>query len=175
MREETIKLYKFVELPAEIKEKIITENCGINVDHEWYDSIYDDAANIGLKITGFDIDRGNYCNGVFINSAEESAEKIIKEHGEDCDTYILAKKYLADRGTLVSKHSDGVNLEKVHEDNYFEFDQSADQLDEDFKKSLLEEYLSMLRKEYQYQTSAAAIKETIEVNDYEFTIDGKQY
>jgi len=36
-----------------------------------------------------------------------------------------------------------------------------------------EEYLSLLRQEYEYLTSKDAIVETIQANDYEFTEEGK--
>lgn len=48
-----------------------------------------------------------------------------------------------------------------------------DDLDAAFARALSEEYLSILRQEYDYQTSEEAIKGTIEANDYDFTEDGK--
>ena len=59
------KVYLFSELSDQAKQKVIEDNYDINVDYEWWESAYEDAANIGLKITGFDIDRGSYCNGEF--------------------------------------------------------------------------------------------------------------
>jgi hypothetical protein len=46
-------------------------------------------------------------------------------------------------------------------------------LDTEFQRALGKEYLSILRREYEYQTSEEAIIETIEANDYDFTEDGR--
>ena len=42
-----------------------------------------------------------------------------------------------------------------------------------FLEQLLQDYLCLLRQEYEYQTSSEAIKETIICNDYEFTESGE--
>ena len=46
------KVYLFSELSDQAKQKVIEDNYDINVDYEWWESAYEDAANIGLKITG---------------------------------------------------------------------------------------------------------------------------
>jgi len=53
-------------------------------------------------------------------------------------------------------------------------DEKLDELGEEFTKAILEEYLSMLKKEYEYLTSDEAVKEMIEANEYEFTEKGKR-
>jgi hypothetical protein len=52
------------------------------------------------------------------------------------------------------------------------YDESAD-VERDFQKALLEDYLVILRKEYEYLTSEEAIKETIKANDWRFSAGGK--
>jgi len=54
----TYKVYKFSELSEKAKETVLEKQWDINISYDWWDSTYDDAANIELKITGFDIDRG---------------------------------------------------------------------------------------------------------------------
>ena len=44
------KVYLFSELSEKVKQKVINDNYDINVDYEWWESAYEDAANIGLKI-----------------------------------------------------------------------------------------------------------------------------
>jgi hypothetical protein len=44
----------------------------------------------------------------------------------------------------------------------------------EFKYALLEEYLSMLRREVDYMQSTEYIEEGIRANEYEFTEDGKR-
>lgn len=172
MRTVRIKVYKFAELSEKSKEKVIEKFSNINVDHEWWESTYDDAENIGLKLTGFDLDRGSYCKGEFIDSANETANKILKEHGENCGTYKTAAGFLDNWKELVKKYSDGVNTDRVSEGKEYEFDQEADELESQFLKALLNDYLTMLRDGYEYLTGRDAVIEMIDVNEYEFTADG---
>jgi len=173
MRKITTTVYTFEELSDEAKENAVSRLRDINVDHEWWDCTYDDAARIGLKITGFDCGRGNSITGEFTESADECADIILADHGPDCDTFKTATDYMARRSELVSRFSDGINTEIVAEDNEYDFDEECDELDRDFKRSILEDYLSILRKEYEYLTGDEAIIETIRANGYEFTEDGK--
>jgi hypothetical protein len=60
-------------------------------DHDWWQTTYEDAENMGLKITSFDLDRNRHAKGCFITNAMECAESILRDHGETCDTYIEAQ------------------------------------------------------------------------------------
>jgi len=175
MRTIRTKLYQFDELSKEAQQTAISKNYDINVDFDWWSFIYDDAKNIGLSISTFDIDRGDYCKGEFVDDAMECARLIIAEHGETCETYKTAKNYISDYGKLVYKYSDGIKSNYVAEGNEHAFDQEADELDAEFLKSILEDYRIILSKEYAFLTSDEAIAETIRSNEYEFTIDGKQF
>ena len=176
MREDTVttKVYSFVELSELAKENAIQELSDINTDYEWWDGEYMDAENVGIKITEFDIGRGSFCRGS-IDDVEETANKIIAEHGDMCETYQTAANYLKDRGELVKKYSDGIKTDEAAEDNEYDFDQECDELDAEFEKSILEDYRIMLEKQYEYLCSDEAIIETIEANEYDFTEDGKLY
>ncbi len=169
------KVFKFNELNEDAKQKAIESFYDINVNDEWWIYTYEDAENIGLKITSFDIDRGSYCKGEFLLPAFDVSCKIIQEHGVNCETHKTALKFGADWTELVKKYSDGIELDKVTYDNEYDFDNEANDLEDEFKQSLLEDYRIILQKEYEYQTSEAAIIETIEANDYEFTADGRQF
>lgn len=170
-----IQLYKFEELSEAAQKKAIQLNYEFNIYFEWWDNIYYDAKEVGLKITCFDIDRGSNCSGEFIYSATECANYIIKQHGKNCDSYNTANEFLTDYNLLVEKYSDGINKNIVAEDNEYNFDNEADELEEDFLKSLLEDYLSILRNEYEYLTSEEAIKEALIANEYDFTKNGNKY
>jgi len=167
-----IQLYSFAELSETAKQKAIESMYDINVSYDWWESAYEDAANIGLSITGFDIDRGSYCKGSFIQDAIYTAAKIILEHGEQCETYKTAAQFQIDRDELVNNAPKDENGD--FEDEY-ELDQQLDELEDEFLKSLLEDYRIILSNEYDYLTSEEAIKETIETNEYDFTEDGLQY
>jgi hypothetical protein len=164
-------VYNFAELSDKAKQKAIESLYDCNVNREWWDCTYEDAKTVNIKITGFDIDR-SYCEGDFMESAEETANLIIENHGKDCKTYKTAANYLKERKELVEKYSDGKTLNIVAEDNECDFDNDCNELDAEFLRSILEDYRIILSKEYDYLTSKEAIIDTIEANDWTFTEDG---
>ena len=169
MRTIRIKLYKFNELSESAKQKAIESLYDINVDYDWWESIYEDAENIGLKLTSFDLDRNRHAKGEFNLAANEVAANIFRDHGEDCQTYKTAASFMAEWEPVFNNYMD-----ENHED--YESNESEEKLndmEDDFLNSLLEDYRIMLNKEIEYQNSDEYIIETIEANDYEFTQDGK--
>lgn len=175
MRTETINIYKFDELSEAAQQKAIENLHDINVDHEWWDCTYDDAMNIGIKITSFDLGRAHSITGELQHSLNESCDLILKNHGEDCKTTAIAKRYLAQWSDLVEQYSDGVNKDTVLEENEQEFDDYADEMEHEFRADILWEYFNILEREYEYLTSEEGIKETIKSNEYEFTESGEMY
>jgi hypothetical protein len=175
MKTVRIKIYKFDELSVIAQKKAIEQFADTNVNYNWWQFIYQDAEQVGLSITSFDIDRGSYCKGEFIEGATDTANKIVANHGEQCETYKTAKQFLSDWAELVKKHSDGIHTDKVAEDNEYDFDGEAEDLEREFLKSLCKDYLILLSKEYDYLTSETAIIESIRSNEYDFRIDGKQW
>ena len=172
MRTIQTTVYTFAEMSEQGKDNAVERLNDINTSHTWYEFTYDDAKNMGMSIGGFDLDRGRSID-LEVDDYQETANKIIKEHGEACDTYKNAVEFIKERTELVSKYSDGVNKEIVTEENEYDFDCELDELETEYKKTLEEDYLSMLRNEYEYLSSREAIIETIECNEYEFTEDGK--
>jgi hypothetical protein len=168
MRKETVEyeVYKFEELSDEVKEEVLEHFRYFNVeDIDWWEYTYEDAKNVGIEITGFDLDRGRDITGKFIYSAKDTAESIIKEHGKDCNTYKLAKKYLDDiiPIEMMEKFTEELDEDKLEE------------ISEEFLKDILHEYFKILKNEFEYLTSDECIKESIECNDYEFLKNGKIY
>lgn len=155
---EKIDLFTFSEASEALKSKILTNYYDINVDHDWWEFTYEDANNIGVNITGFCLDRGSYCDIEFKHDAISTAESIIAEHGETCETYKTAKYYLSEIGTTSNA---------IYE--------NFEEIEKEFKCSLSEDYRIMLTKEYEYLTSEEVIIETLISNEYEFTEDGKIY
>ena len=160
------KVYRFDELTEEQKDKAIEKLYDINVDFDWWRFTYEDAETIGLKIEGFDLYRGSYCNGKFMESAYDVAMLIKENHGEQCETYKTANDYLITRAELESETSDkeGIDFDPDYLD--------TEDIDNEFLKSLCEDYRIMLQHEYDYQTSREAIIETIDANEYEFDEEG---
>ena len=168
-------VYKFNELTEEQQQEAIQSNYDINVAHEWYQFVYEDALTVGIKIEGFDLDRGAYCNVEFTKDCQDVARLIQKQHGETTETYKDAAQYLSEYSDLVKKYSDGVNIDRVAEENEYDFDSEADELETEFKRMIADDYKILLQQEYDYLTSEEAIEETLIDNDYDFTADGKIY
>jgi len=165
MRTVRTKVYKFNELSEAAQQVAIQKNCDINVDYQWWEFIKEDAKQAGIIISSFDIDRGNYCEIGFSESAEAAAHLIIDSHGETCETYKTAENYLKQRDELIDTAPRDEN----------DLDCNLADLDNEFKESISGDYLKILRDEYEYQTSEEAIKETLIANEYEFTAEGKQF
>jgi hypothetical protein len=159
-----VKTWKIAELTAEQKQKAIRNYCGINTEHDWWDSVYDDAKQIGLKITEFDTGRGDYIKGELIESAPDCAKLIIENHGEKCETYKTAQIFL--KRIEPYKDLDSDSLTQFQEEE-------REEIAADFEKQILRDYLRNLREELDYLSCDAAIIETFESNDYDFTESGK--
>jgi hypothetical protein len=168
MRTIQINLYKFQELSKESKQKALESLSDINTDFEWWEAVFEDAENVGLKITGFD--DVYYCSVEFIHGKAYTAHKIEDDHGESTNTYKCAVKYLEKLNPLNLECDSIENEERENE-----IADLIDRLDDIFEKELIFYYHAMLKSEYEYKISEEAIIETIEANEYEFTIDGDLY
>ena len=177
------KVYTFNELSDEAKQHAIESLYDLNVDHEWWENVYEDAENVGLKIEGFDIGRGQDCTGHFIGSAWDTANEILKGHGPDCETFKTATDYMAEYKRLeveqCQDEADRLCLPVEYdlyltraEYLYYQDEIDTEDIDAEFLRSLLEDYRIMLQKEYEYLTSEEAIIECIDANEYEFTAEG---
>jgi len=169
MKTISINLYSFSELSEESQEKVLNSLFDINTDHKWWESTYEDAANIGLKITSFDLDRSRHAEVGFTISAAEIAANILKNHGEGCETYKTAESFLEEHTPIFSDYMD------EDSENYesSELENKLQDLESDFLSSLLEDYSLILQHEYEYLTSKEAILETIKANEYTFEENGK--
>ena len=148
MKTISIDIYTIDEIKehgAELYGQIIEDHWTINVDFEWWEFIYEDAKSIGLEITGFDVDRRDI-RMEYIYDASYTKNEILKNHGRLCDTYRTVK----------------------------EFDLRKD-CGDDMLMYLGEEYLSILRQEYEWLTSEAQIHETLQANEYRFDLQGKMH
>lgn len=180
---ETIRLRKFDELTPEEQEKVISSNYDFNVNDDWWDMTYMDAENVGLKIEEFDLDRNRHCKISFMWSALQTAEQILKDHGEDCDTYKTAQEYMEERNRLIVEQcqyeADCLCSNKEdwewEELMYYPEELYIEDIDNDFRRALQEDFASILQHEYDYLTSEEAIRESIEANEYEFTDNLKIY
>lgn len=170
MREKTIKLYKFSELPETIKEKVLEEFCDINVNFEWWLIEFDEAQSIGLELIEFDI-RKNFCKGCWITNGKDCAKKILKTYDKHCKIYQDAERFLSD---LEGARDDFEGREEYIPDlDNFEDSNSYDDICGAFLEILLDYYRNILQKVYEHLTSEKSIIETIEASEYEFRVNGE--
>lgn len=157
------KTYQFKELSPEAQDVAIEEMADINLDGEFYaESTIDEAKTLGIDITDYDLYHLSI-GGKFTESAEDVASKIVAEHGQTCGTYKTASQYLKELSTL----KDGIA-------DMDDEDIDTEDIDREFLHSILQDYLYLLRREYEYMGSREAIIETIEANEYAFFEDGKR-
>jgi hypothetical protein len=175
MRTVRTKVYSFNELSEESQAKAIELNSIINISFDWWIQTYEDVENIGLKITSFDLDRNKHADGKFIDSSYNCANLIVKNHGENCKTYKLAKQYIIEWDEAIKLHSDGINTNIVMEGKESDFDYYLYDREAQFLKDILNTYADILQSECEYLQSEEAIKETIVLNEYEFLKDGSNY
>jgi len=168
MKTVKIKIYKFAELSELAKSKVIEKLSDINVNYDWWESTYEDAERIGLKITGFDLE---HATGRFLLSACEVTQNIFNEHGENCETYKTAVKFLKEWQPVFDDYMN------EHSEKYesSESENELQSLEDDFLHSLLEDYSIMLQHELEYLQTDVAIIETIERNDFWFKETGEIY
>ena len=170
MKKHTINLYGFEELSDEAKETAINNNYDINVDYDWWDFTSDDARIAGLTLIEFDTYRGTI-KAKFNLGPLEVAANIIRDHGETCETYRIAERFLSDHAPIFSEY---VN-ENSPDYESSELEDKLMGLENEFLNGLQNEYLSLLVSEYEYLTSEEAIKETLISNEYTFTNSGEMY
>ncbi len=156
------QVYTFDELNDEAKEKARDWYREHAMDYEWWESTYEDAATIGLKITSFNLDRTRHAKGELTTHPEIAANNILVNHGKDCDTYKLAAAFLKAQNENKAKDED-------------EESQRQAELAEQFERDLLEEYSVMLQRESEYLVSDEAVDDTILANEYTFTKDGRRF
>lgn len=161
------EIYKFDELKEKAKEKARDWYREHSLDYEWWESVYEDAKNIGLKITGFDIDRAVGAEGKFTDSALDVAKAILKDHGHMTETYKNARDFLEE---MAKKEKAYYAADEDNED--FEGSEEAEELEKEFLNTLLQDYAQILRAEYKHLMSDEIVDESIVANEYEFNADG---
>jgi hypothetical protein len=159
MRTITIKVYEYNELTDKAKARARDWYLEGVFDYGWWENIYEDAANVGIKITSFD---SYHAEGSIITSAPEVIEDIRANHGKTCNTYKIAT---------------------IHEPIFQELEASRDKDDETFEdrfivaeanflREILAAYHKILDDEENYMQSNEYLEAGILGNEYEFDVSG---
>ena len=97
MKTITINLFPYEELSAEAKKVALNRFQDINVMDRWWENVYEDAANVGIRITSFN---ERYWPEIeCIQSFLDTANEIIENHGVYTDTYQSARDFLTGLNT----------------------------------------------------------------------------
>jgi len=165
MRTFTIEktVYKFDELSEKAQDHALDKLSEWAAQDEWWDSTYDDAERACIKITSFDC-YYQQIDGELIDSAASSIAAILKDHGESCETYKTAKEFEAKLLAATCKQCENGNEEDCESD----CEAKREEVEDEYRRAILEDYLVMLREEYEYRTSREALLEDIKANEWEF-------
>tara|TARA_B000000532_G_C18822289_1_gene386493 strand:+ start:116 stop:658 length:543 start_codon:yes stop_codon:yes gene_type:complete len=172
------KAYQFQELDEQTKEKAIDNYRYVSVEHDsWWDFVKEDLISVGIELRSFDIDRGSFAE-IHLEDFYETCELILKWHGENCETYKIAERYIKEHDSIKEKMdnlecNENDDSDEEHLNKLMQLDKDLEDLDEEYQKEFSWEVLSMLRKEYEYMISDEHTIEIFEVNEYEFTKEGK--
>lgn len=171
MRQETktFEIYTFEELEPDIQAKVLARYWDITIAYDWWEYIYEDANQCNLDIKGFGIgiDNNSTCKLNFQTYPEDTAQEILTNHGEGCDTYKAAATFDSARIDAITSLEN-----ETGEPEDTELYQSA--LAE-FKHALSSAYLNMLHSEYEWLSSEECVKDYIINNHYEFLVNGEDY
>jgi hypothetical protein len=158
MRTLEITAYTFDELSETAKEVALYNNRDINTNYDWYQYVYDDAENFGIKILSFDVYYKNIDIRLTLDPLDV-ANNILNECGPTTDLYSFAEVYRSAYNKL--------------DDTGDDTDENLEELASVFKHALRREYLNTLTKELEYLESDEAVIESLMANMFEFTEDGK--
>lgn len=169
------KIYSYEELPEDVQHKVLERYCDTLVDHGWWQFLYDDAKEIGLIITSHDDYRVTGDFGLDLDFLD-SIKAIRNNHGKNTETRRTARHYLSEynkefKKWLMLQEPDESYTKSDWIDEFARSDVAEDIVSE-YAKSLLEDYRILLRKEYEYLTSEAAILQWFSDGDCKFTIHG---
>lgn len=171
MKQVFIECRQYNEWDEKTQSVILEKNREINLDYEWWEFVYEDAKNVGIEITSFDLDRNKHCKGEFTSVANEIATNIINEHGESCNTYKIAQSFINEWQPIFNDYMNSEHISYESRDS----EEKMIELESQFHEDILNEYANILQREYEYRYSNEAIAETLIINEYEFDCNGKMW
>ncbi len=188
-----VEAYKFNELSEEAQEKVLRQFWDINVNDDfWHECTIDDckeiAKIIGIDIThiyfrGFSSQGDGACFEGSYSYKIGSVKEIMAYAPQDKELHEIAKT-LAE---IQRKHFYRINATIKHRGHYYHAyctDIDIYDTEDQYKvldcteeiKTVLRDFMnwiySQLNKQYDYLTSKESIIDTINANEYDFTIDG---
>jgi len=187
MRKTTLKLYKFSELNAETQAKVLDKMRDINTDGDGWSDCVIELWQDRLAKRGYEDAKIAY-SGFWSQGDGASFTATI-----NLDTYLKAQKW-GNRFRRILKLNDEIDAQVIRGDshyshentiraslspNYYDGDAKLDEQLDELEELITEDarHLSTLiykdlQEDYEASTSDEAVRETIEINEYEFEEDG---
>lgn len=172
-KQKTITVYTINELTGRAQERAYDWLREGTYNHNWWDFVYSDAETVGLKITSFDLDRNRHAEGEFTQSAANVAKAILENHGASCETHKTASVFLKEYRKLETDVPTDYADEDTDWTDSREFQEQSEDCENEFLKSLLEDYSIMLQKESEHMSSKEYLDDMAEANGYEFDESGR--
>ena len=181
MREMNVTVYSFAELSETAQERALNEFRDINVEFNWYEDTFGTIRTagelLGLDIGQIHFDTDSYC--IFDASYEyvRGAVKAVRKEFSWADDLCKVAK---DLQALQKRHFYSLScaVTKGRSMNYYRCFRFGEDYECDDLGDILDDFAHwariLLRDEYKYLTSAEAIQEALEANEYEFTEAGKR-
>jgi hypothetical protein len=164
-----VNVYEYSELSD--KAKVKAREWAYAVQDEWRACTYEDAAQAGLTLDGFDTDSASFVRDVqgdFLTSAPECAGYILSNHGAHCETHKAALFYQAKLKAIGESPDGGGEARET-------WDAMRVEAGGAFLIDLLQCYKRLLQEQLEYTASEEYLADFIEANGYTFTEDGKRF
>ena len=180
MREMTVTVYSFAELSDDAQERALDEFRDINVEFNWYeDTFYTIRAAgelLGLEIGGIHFDTDSCCIFDAQDRYARGAAKAVRNEFPWADGLCQVAK---DLQALQKRHFYSLScaVTEGRSVNYYRCFRFGEDYECEDLGDIIDDFAHwawiLLRGEYKRLTSAEAIQEAIEANEYEFTEEGK--
>ena len=179
MREITVKVYKFAELSDDAQERALNEFRPLSIEHDWYEYPYDTIRTAG-KLIGLDIDRIYFDTDLYciFNADYEYVRGAVKAIQAEFPRMTALHEVAQKLQVLQKRHfySLSCNVASQRDTNSYQCFRFGEDYECDLG-DIIDDFAHwariLLRDEYEYLTSDEAVKEAIEVNEYEFDEAGK--
>lgn len=200
MREVTTNVYKFEELDDRAKEKARDWYRQNALDYDWWDSVYEDAKQIGIILgidmnhkgkdpciwfSGFSSQGDGACFEGSYRYAKGASKEIRKYAPKDTELHRIA-----DALTKIQRPAFYQLTATVrHSDRYYHAysttigvnDRDGYEIHDDTENAIVEalrDFMNwiyrQLEKEHDYLMSDESVDENIKANEYEFTEEGER-
>lgn len=177
----TIMGYTIKELEPKVRQEVIDKHCEINTNYDWYDGCYEGfhetLAEYGLECKNFGWDL--YHNEFEFNNLGIENRSLLLSKLE-IGKYLIPLQMatngeydididLKDKCVIIDIQDD-TNIKR---EELTEIEDAISETINNLVEKLEEDFLKILKDDYDYATSEEAIVESLEANDYLFTKEGK--